>query len=135
MLIFEHDAVMLRPITDEILNGFDTILVLDRFSRDPQYEDLLKTEIKLQIYRHDKINEYNRKWINRTMISGSHAHLVKPKGAIEIINSVVQYGYVLTDVAVNQVYLTYYSIEPSVARVNPFFTLGNNRKFSHLKTH
>ena len=135
VLIFEHDAVMLRPITDEILNGFDTILVLDKFSRDPQYENLLTKEMELKIHQHDKIDEYNRKWINRTMISGSHAHLVKPKGAIEIINSVVQYGYVLTDVAVNQVYLTYYSIEPTIARVNPFFTLGNNRKFSHLKTH
>lgn len=135
VLIFEHDAIMLRPITDEILNGFDTILVLDRFSRDPQYEDLLKKEIELKIYQHPKIPEYNHKSINRTMISGSHAHLVKPKGAIEIIDSVTQYGYVLTDVAVNQIYLTYYSIEPTVARVNPFFTLGKNRKFSHLKTH
>ena len=126
---------MLRPITDEILNGFDTILVLDKFSRDDQYEDLLKKEMELKIYRHDKINEYNRKSINRTMISGSHGHLVKPKGAIEIIDSIKQHGYVVTDVAVNQIYLTYYSIEPTVARVNPFFTLGNNRKFSHLKTH
>jgi glycosyl transferase family 25 len=133
VLIFEHDAVMLRPITDEILNGFDTILVLDRFSRDPQYETLLKTEMELKIYQHAKINEYNRKSINRTMISGSHAHLVKPKGAIEVINSIKKYGYVLTDVAVNQIYLTYYSIEPTVARVNPFFTLGKNRGCSHLK--
>jgi len=133
VLIFEHDAVMLRPITDEILNGFDTILVLDRFSRDPQYETLLKTEMELKIYQHAKINEYNRKLINRTMISGSHAHLIKPKGAIEVINSIKKYGYVLTDVAVNQIYLTYYSIEPTVARVNPFFTLGKNRGCSHLK--
>ena len=133
VLIFEHDAVMLRPITDEILNGFDTILVLDRFSRDPQYEDILKKEMELKIHQHAKINEYNHKLINRTMIAGSHAHLVKPKGAIEIIKSVTQHGYVLTDVAVNQIYLNYYSIEPSIARVNPFFTLGKNRGFSHLK--
>jgi GR25 family glycosyltransferase involved in LPS biosynthesis len=133
VLIFEHDAVMLRPITDEILNGFDTILVLDRFSRDLQYEDLLTKEMELKIHRHDKIDEYNRKWINRTMINGSHAHLVKPKGAIEVIDSIKKHGYVLTDVAVNQIYLTYYSIEPSVARVNPFFTLGKNRGHSHLK--
>jgi hypothetical protein len=124
---------MLRPITDEILNGFDTILVLDRFSRDPQYEDILKKEMELKIHQHAKINEYNHKLINRTMIAGSHAHLVKPKGAIEIIKSVTQHGYVLTDVAVNQVYLNYYSVEPSIARVNPFFTLGKNRGFSHLK--
>jgi len=133
VLIFEHDAVMLRPITDEILNGFDTILVLDRFSRDPQYEDILKKEMALKIHRHDKIDEYNHKWINRTMINGSHAHLVKPKGAIEVIASTKKHGYVLTDVAVNQMYLTYYSIEPTVARVNPFFTLGKNRGHSHLK--
>ena len=135
VLIFEHDAVMLRPITDEILNDFDTILVLDKFSRDPQYEDLLKKEMELKIYQHPKILEYNQKSINRTMINGSHAHLVKPKGAIEIINSVKQHGYIVTDSAVNQIYLTYYSIEPTVARVNPFFTLGKNRKYSHLKTH
>lgn len=135
VLIFEHDAVMLRPITDEILNGFDTILVLDKWSRNPLYEDLIKQEMPVNIYQHPKINEYNHKSINKTMISGSHAHLVKPKGALDIIGSVTKHGYVLSDVAVNQIYLTYYSIEPSIARVNPFFTLGANRKFSHLKTH
>lgn len=135
ILIFEHDALMLRPITDEIISSFDTILVLDRLSRHEDYENLLNDSRNSQVFKHEKIIPFRDKIINKTHIAGSHAHLVKPKGALEMIESVKKYGYVVTDAAVNQGYITYYSIEPSIARVHPFFTLGNNRNFSHMKVY
>ena len=73
--------------------------------------------------------------MNHTYVTGSHAHLVFPNGARQVIESIKKYGYVITDVAINQVYLKYYTIEPSIARVNPFFSLGKNRQFSHMKVY
>lgn len=133
VLIFEHDALMIRPLPENILDLFDTVLVLDRHSRDSDYENILKIESNTTIYQHDIISDIRYKTINNTHVKGSHAHLIKPEGAKNLIRSINTYGYIATDVAVNQCYIKYFTIEPSIARVNPFFSSGNNKEYSHLR--
>lgn len=133
ILVLEHDALFVRPLPENILSMFDTLLVLDRFSRDENYEELIKTDFPLKIHKHEQVSEVTGKMINRTHIRGAHGVLIKPEGAKQIINSLKTHGYLISDVAINQCYLTYYSIEPTIVRVNPFFTLGANREHSHCK--
>jgi GR25 family glycosyltransferase involved in LPS biosynthesis len=133
ILVLEHDALLIRPLPENILSMFDTLLVLDRFSRDENYEELLVKDFPLTIHKHEKTSEVTGKMINKTHIKGAHGVLIKPEGARQIINSLKTHGYLISDVAINQCYLTYYSIEPTIVRVNPFFTLGANREHSHSK--
>ena len=134
-LIFEHDALMINPLPDEVYHNVATILVLDKFSRDNDYENLLNLKFNLKIEKKEKIDVYSSKTMNNTHVAGSHAHLVFPDGARQVIESIKKYGYVITDVAINQIYVKYYTIEPTIARVNPFFSLGKNRQFSHMKVY
>jgi GR25 family glycosyltransferase involved in LPS biosynthesis len=135
ILVLEHDAVILRPLPENILSMFDTLLVLDRFSREENYEELLTTEFPLKIHRHERLLKVDNldKQVNRTHIRGAHGVLIKPKGATHLIDSIKKHGYLISDVAINQCYMTYYSIEPTIVRVNPYFTLGANRGDSHCK--
>lgn len=133
ILVFEHDAVIIRPLPENILSMFDTLLILDRFSREKNYIELLSNKFSLKIYEHQKFLTVNNKDIHRTHIKGAHGVLIKPQGAIQIIKSIKKHGYLIPDVAINQCYLTYYSMEPSIVRVNTYFALGNNRDKSHCK--
>lgn len=133
IMVFEHDALIIRPLPENILSMFDTLLVLDRFSREENYEELLKTDFPLKIHKHEKLSKVTGKQINKSHIKGAHGVLIKPEGARQIIKSLKEHGYLISDVAINQCYLTYYSIEPTIVRVNPFFTLGANREHSHCK--
>jgi GR25 family glycosyltransferase involved in LPS biosynthesis len=135
ILVLEHDAVVLRPLPENILSMFDTLLVLDRFSREKNYEELLTAEFPLKIHKHEKLSEVKNldKQVNKTHIRGAHGVLIKPQGAMQLIDSIKKHGYLISDVAINQCYMTYYSIEPTIVRVNPYFTLGAHRGDSHCK--
>jgi GR25 family glycosyltransferase involved in LPS biosynthesis len=133
ILVFEHDAIILRPLPENILSMFDTLLVMDRFSREENYEELLSTDFPLKVHKHKQLPEVTGKQINKTHIKGAHGVLIKPEGAKQMIDSLRKHGYLISDVAINQCYLTYYSLEPTFARVNPYFTLGAHRGDSHCK--
>lgn len=134
ILIFEHDALIIRPLPVNIENMFSHILILDYASRLENYESLIKENNNLNITTYNQLNKkHTYKSINKTHFRGSHAHLVNPLGAKTLIESSKKYGYLPLDMAINPYYTTYAVITPLIARLNPFFCNGNNREFSHTK--
>lgn len=135
ILIFEHDALMIRELPKNILDLFSHILILDYASRNDDYEEKIKLNCDINVRTFEKIktSEIGYKKINQTHIRGSHAHLVKPLGAKTLIESSKRHGYLPLDMNVNQYYTTYSIIDPLIARINPFFSGGNNRHLSHTK--
>jgi len=134
IIIFEHDGLMIRPLPDNIENMFTHILLLDYASRLENYEGIVKTDSELKITNFDRIlGPMKYKSINKTHFRGSHAHMVKPLGAKTLIESSKKNGFLPLDMAVNQYYTSYSIIDPLIARLNPFFSGGNNREHSHTK--
>ena len=134
IIIFEHDALMIRPLPDNIENMFSHILLLDYASRHEYYEHIIKSEGNLTVTNFDLLTDsIGYKKINKTHFRGSHAHMIKPLGAKTLIESSKTHGFLPLDMAVNQYYTSYSIVTPLIARLNPFFSGGNNRGHSHTK--
>lgn len=134
LIIFEHDALMIRPLPNNILDLFTHHCILDHASFNDNYQDAIDKECELTVTNYPRIykDNFGVKDLNATHKCGSHAHIVTPLGAKTIIESVKTHGYHAADVAVNQYYTTYITIEPLIARCHPFFCDKQNRKtYSH----
>lgn len=137
ILIFEHDALMIRPLPNDILDTFDTILNLDISSRIvDNYEDYLNQNINFEILSYPRITFEKIKYrgMNMTHIKGIHAYIIKPHGAEALLTSINNFGFIAADVAINQYYVNFYATKPSYARINPFFCDKKNiKEFSHTR--
>jgi GR25 family glycosyltransferase involved in LPS biosynthesis len=136
IMIFEHDALMIRPLPDNILELFTHHCILDHAIHLKNYEETIAYDGSLVVKEYPHIvNEplgYSK--INHTHVRGSHATMVKPLGAKTIIDSVKQYGHLASDATINQYYTSYVTIEPLIARCHPFFSDSKNRQlYSHTK--
>lgn len=136
ILIFEHDALMIRPLPHNFLNLFTHHCVLDYAVHYPNYEEIITTETTLKVTAYPKLDAgkigFSR--LNATHKKGSHAHAVTPLGAKTIIESIRKFGMLPSDLCVNQYYTSYITIDPLIARCHPFFSDSSNRqKYGHIK--
>jgi GR25 family glycosyltransferase involved in LPS biosynthesis len=135
IIIFEHDALMIRPLPVNILELFTHHCILDYAVHDPNYEDILAQEGPLTVKHFPRIYDDSPSYrqINKTHIRGSHAHIVTPLGAKTLIESVKKFGHLSSDSTVNQMYTEFITIDPIPVRCHPFFSnKKNRRKYSHI---
>jgi GR25 family glycosyltransferase involved in LPS biosynthesis len=136
IIIFEHDALMIRPLPDNILDLFTHHCILDYAVHYDNYEEIIATDCDLKITNYPQLNEdkFGYSSINKVHVRGSHAHIVTPLGAKTLLQSVEKYGMLPSDACVNQYYTSFVTIDPIVARCHPFFSNSANRKqFGHIK--
>lgn len=139
-IIFENDAVLIRNIDQTYINQFDDILHLDPYSRDPyahtkdlknrfrrdrqSYETLLYSNSEVEVKKFEGYGSFHLKnidGIKRGFIRGSHAYIIKPKGAKKLIDAVYKFGFLSADTQMNLNFINVYATYPSLARINPFF--------------
>jgi GR25 family glycosyltransferase involved in LPS biosynthesis len=136
IMILEHDALMIRPLPENILELFNYHCILDYAIHLPNYEELLQYDgpLKVNIYPRLHDNKISISKINHAHIKGSHAHLIKPLGAKILIESVRKWGHLASDATVNQYYTEFITIDPIPVRCHPFMTNKKNRQnYSHTK--
>jgi GR25 family glycosyltransferase involved in LPS biosynthesis len=136
IMILEHDALMIRPLPENILDLFTHHCILDYGIHLPNYEELLKYDGPTKVKEHPRLhaNKISIRDINHAHIRGSHAHLIKPLGARTLIDSVKKWGHLASDATVNQYYTEFITIDPIPIRCHPFMTnKKNRRKNSHTK--
>lgn len=139
-IVFENDALMIRPFDSTYLDSFDDVLHLDPYSRDPYannkdsknrfrrdrqaYENLLYSDSEVKIKKFEGYGVFHLKnidGIKKGFIRGSHAYVIKPQGAKKLIEAVSKFGFLSADTQMNLSFVNVYSSYPSLARVNPFF--------------
>ena len=135
ILIFEHDALIIRPLPDNFLNLFTHHAILDYACHYPDYEEIVLCDGPLKITNFPFIENVpaTYKGLNSSHVKGSHAHAIKPEGARTLISNVKKYGFVASDMCVNQFYTSYITMDPILARVNPYVS-QRNRHLSHTKS-
>jgi GR25 family glycosyltransferase involved in LPS biosynthesis len=136
IMIFEHDALLIRPLPNNILDLFTHHCILDYAVHYPNYEEIIAKDGDLVVKEFLKLNDSKLKFksINKAHAKGSHAHIVKPLGAVTLVESVKKFGILPADMCVNQYYTSYVTIDPLIARCHPFFSNESNRKqFGHIK--
>jgi GR25 family glycosyltransferase involved in LPS biosynthesis len=120
--IFEYDALMVSPITPELLNYTD---VLHLGGADPS--GVTQSIVKLPQVSPLSIS-YNS--IKKNFIVGTHAYIISPTGAMKLINAAYDHGFLFADLHINLNYVEIYRPQLDVAIVNPFMQ-EHRKSLSH----
>jgi glycosyl transferase, family 25 len=139
-LIFEHDAIMLRVLPNNILDLEYDVLNLDYASRvEADYEKHLNTDNGQEI-KSWAVAPEKKGWLSRaskSSIKGLHAYIVKPIGAKKLIKQAHDIGTIPADVHVNSMYVDLKYTVTSYARVNPRYWIdaktGSSNSFTRAK--
>lgn len=136
-LIFEHDALMIRPLPNNILDLDYDVLNLDYASRvEVDYEKHLNTnkgqEIKSWPVAPEKKGFLSR--ASKSSIKGLHAYIIKPAGAKKLIKKAKENGTIPADIHVNSMYINLKYTTTSYARINPRYWIKGSRGSSNSFT-
>ncbi len=121
-IIFEHDAVMLRPLPQRVEDKFFEFLMLDPYNKmkkeyEQQHQDITQTGIK-EYFNNDVHPKYG---VTDQYAMGLQAYIIKPKAAKRLISYVEKNGYLPADIQCNKGLLSIETIYPSIASINPKF--------------
>jgi GR25 family glycosyltransferase involved in LPS biosynthesis len=139
LFIFEHDALMINPLPNNVLNLFEDYLNLDynrkiyRKNLKGYHEELSNLKmIQIDVVKMDINAGAGFKFINRNHIVGAHGYIIKPEGAKKIIEGRLSDGAIPADMAPNSKYVNMYHTTHTVVRVNPKM-IQQMAKLSHTR--
>jgi GR25 family glycosyltransferase involved in LPS biosynthesis len=134
ILICEHDALMIRPLTKELIDQKYDVLNLDAHSRTARdYESHLLKNKGIKIRKHGHKN-MSLVFLDTISIPGAHSYIITPQGAQKIIDFTLQRGMLPADIAINCVSCDLYKSDTSYFRINPQYWLGSKRKSKYSFT-
>lgn len=120
IIIFEQDAVMLRPLRLSILDEFEEFLILDPYNKmKPDYQHFHETEKRTGIeeyFNNESIAKYG---VVDQYAMGLQAYIIKPSAALKLTDYVQKNGYLPADLQCNKGILNMQTIYPAVAAINP----------------
>ena len=131
MMILEHDAIVSREVPANLLDKFEDVLHLDFASRKvTNYEDYTK------IYHGDGVKQWcpklprlsGHELYNKTHIKGSHAYIIKPLGAIKMVDWVWNVGAMSPDLAMNSTAIDLRYTLTSFCRINPRYWMESKKR-------
>lgn len=136
-IVLEHDGYIIKPFNESILDEFEDVLKLDRL--DPyskSYESTLEEEnnLPLEIQKYINLSPKNPVKIGTgNYFKGAYAYIIKPSAATKLIKHIRQHGHVPADQQIGDWVVDTRTTVPSLARLHPFYAIGNNIK-SHSLT-
>lgn len=136
ILVLEHDGFMLRPLPGNIVHQFNDVLKLDRL--DPysnSYNRSLEEEagLDLTIEKYVNLSPKNPvKLGTGNYFKGAYAYIIKPQGAHKLIQHIRKEGHITADQQIGDWVLETNTTIPSVARLHPFYSIGDNIKIHSL---
>jgi glycosyl transferase family 25 len=139
-LILEHDGFIIRSLPNNICNQFTDILKLDRC--DPyssMYNQVIEQE-KDQPLKIEKYVNQSPKAIHKigtgNYFKGAYSYIIKPEGAQKLLNFIHKNengkGHRPADQQIGDGVLDTWTTVPTVARLHPFYSQGDNLKTASL---
>lgn len=129
IIILEHDGYLTRPIQDNILDQFDDVLKLDRldpynehYERDLNAEKYLPTTVTSYTNNPAKVLKYGL----QDYFKGAYSYIIKPHAAKKILRYIKINGHRPADQQINASIVKLQTIVPTVARLHPYYAIGNN---------
>lgn len=134
IVILEHDGYFIKPINESILDTFTDVLKLDRL--DPyskSYNSLIEQESNTPI-RVEKYKNPKPKKIEDTgnYFKGAYSYIIKPQAARKLVNWITHHGHLPADQQIGDKIVMTMTTVPTVARLHPFYSEGDNINSSSL---
>jgi len=122
IMIFEHDAVVLRKIPNNIASMFDEFLMLDPYNKmQKNYGTLHQTDADLSIQEYFNDNSQQKYGLKYQYAMGLQAYIIKPSAAVKLRDTAKQDGYYPADMQCHKGILNIQAVYPSLASVNTKF--------------
>jgi GR25 family glycosyltransferase involved in LPS biosynthesis len=131
ILIFEHDALVIKTIPENILEKFEDVCNLDylsRLSENYDEEVLIDRGYEVKLFKKNRPCVSGYELYNKTHIKGAHAYIIKPLGAQKLIDFVWAVGALAPDVIINSVSCLLHHTLTSYCRINPKFWNSKRKK-------
>jgi GR25 family glycosyltransferase involved in LPS biosynthesis len=135
-IILEHDGYFIRHVDKNILDEFDDVLKLDKldpFSKN--YSSMIENENDQPILVENYVNPSMKKISkigDSNYFRGAYSYILKPSGAGKLISFVKNNGHLPADQQISESILNLKTTSVTVARLHPFYAIGNNIKEQSL---
>lgn len=134
IIVFEHDAVILRKIPENIIDSFDEFLMLDPYNKMSKgYEALHQVEHEFAVEEYFNESSQQKYELKHQYAMGLQAYIIKPKAAVKLRDAVKEHGYYPADMQCHKGILNMQTTYPSIASVNPRF-YGNKKLMKEEST-
>jgi glycosyl transferase family 25 len=128
-LVLEHDGVLIKPLTDNILDQFEDVLKLE--AENPyrhEYENRLEL-IKDHDLTYNIVEPYRDMNNGAGWYSvGAYAYIIKPHAAKKLITWIDENGFLPADQQLGSYAVTLHECKPSLARLHHFYIKDGNIK-------
>ena len=129
IIILEHDGYLIRPVDDNLLYYFNDVLKLDRldpysknYEKDIEAESHLNVSVHPYTHSSKKVQRHGLK----DYFKGAYSYIIKPQGARKLVNFININGHRPADQQINARIVNLKTTVPTVARLHPFYAIGNN---------
>jgi glycosyl transferase family 25 len=128
-LVLEHDGVLIKPLTDNILDQFEDVLKLESENPySPEYENRLEL-IKDHDLTYNIVEPYRDMNNGAGWYSvGAYAYIIKPHAAKKLITWIDENGFLPADQQLGSYAVTLHECKPSLARLHHFYIKDGNIK-------
>lgn len=141
IIILEHDGFFIRPLPDNILDQFDDILKLDRY--DPYSKEYnqtvdksIKSKLRVIDYKNPAPKNTLKIGTGAEYFKGAYSYIIKPHAAKRLIHWIKMNrhgkGHRPADQQIGSGINRLQTTECTVARLHPFYSLGDNIKTESL---
>jgi glycosyl transferase family 25 len=136
-IILEHDGYFIKKLPENIFDTFTEVLKLDRLNPyELSYSNQLDSEIDLDIIVESYINpnpkQKTRLGIDTNYFKGAYSYIIKPAAAKKLIDYISEHGHVPADQQLSSTIVDLKTTIPTLARLHPFYSIGNNIKSASL---
>ena len=135
IMVFEHDAFVLRPMPNDVEQKFKEFLMLDPYNKNSKHYGSLHQDQSMDAQITEYFNENSQKKysIQDQYVMGTQAYIIKPAAASKLIASVKKLGYYPADMQCNKGIINIQTMYPSIASLNPMF-YGNKKLIKEEST-
>ena len=138
IIILEHDGYVIRNIDTSLLDTFSDVLKLDRLDPfDIKYNNELEKEknLEIEVVPYTYNNRKVRKVDLGDYFKGAYSYIIKPQAALKLINFIEKNGHRPADQQINSSIVNLRTTIPTLARLHPFYSIGNNIESASLTKH
>ena len=129
IVILEHDGYLIRPFDNDLLYYFNDVLKLDRldpYSKNYERDLEAESDLDLTVQQYTHSSKKVQKHGLRDYFKGAYSYVIKPQGARKLINFININGHRPADQQLNARIVNLKTTVPTVARLHPFYAIGNN---------
>lgn len=136
LLIFEHDAILLRPLPSSVRDSNDEFLILDpfnKFTRDYSKKHSASSNNEQKIVEYYNPSSKEKYGVTSEYAMGLQAYIIRPTAANKLISAVRNNGFLPADMQCNKDVITLRTVSQSIASVNKLF-YGNKDLMNQYST-